>query len=95
LISKILVPIDGSEHANKALEWALSLADKHNAGVRIVTVVPILETFTTGTYAKPDICSAPSARAGEEAFKATLIKTTTARAMTVKNANRCFIFHLL
>jgi nucleotide-binding universal stress UspA family protein len=39
LITSILVPVDGSDHAEKALNYALNLAEKHDAKVEIVTVV--------------------------------------------------------
>jgi nucleotide-binding universal stress UspA family protein len=35
-----LVPIDGSEHAEKALTFALEMAEKHEACIEILTVVP-------------------------------------------------------
>jgi nucleotide-binding universal stress UspA family protein len=40
LIRKILVGIDGSEHANRALDFALDLASKYSAEVQLLTVVP-------------------------------------------------------
>jgi len=39
-----LVPIDGSEHAEKALTLALEMAEKHEACIEILTVVPGLVT---------------------------------------------------
>ena len=39
-INRILVPIDGSEHAEKALTLALEMAEKHEACIEILTVVP-------------------------------------------------------
>ena len=39
-ITRMLVAIDGSEDATKALNYALSLADKCDAEVLIVSVVP-------------------------------------------------------
>lgn len=39
MIKKILVPIDGSEQANRALEFALDLAQKYSAEILILTVV--------------------------------------------------------
>ena len=38
MISKILIPVDGSEHANKALQYALDLAEKYDATITIVHV---------------------------------------------------------
>ena len=39
LITSILIPVDGSDHAEKALNYALNLAEIHDAKVDIVTVV--------------------------------------------------------
>ena len=39
LIKRILVPIDGSEPADKALEYALDLADKYAADIEILNVI--------------------------------------------------------
>ena len=49
-IKKILTPIDGSEHAEKALRYALEIAEKHEADVEIMTVVP--EVVTTPKWMK-------------------------------------------
>lgn len=38
MIKKILVAIDGSEHAYKALDFALDLAEKYSATVTIINV---------------------------------------------------------
>ena len=39
LITSILVPVDGSVHAENALNYALNLAEIHDAKVEIMTVV--------------------------------------------------------
>ena len=52
LITKILVPLDGSDHAEKALMWALDLAEKYGASIELLTVIPLLETFMTGVYSR-------------------------------------------
>lgn len=44
-ITRMLVAIDGSESATKALDYALSLAEKCEAEVQIVSVVPPVESF--------------------------------------------------
>jgi nucleotide-binding universal stress UspA family protein len=38
MIKKILVAIDGSEHAEKALDFALDLAERYSAQVTILNV---------------------------------------------------------
>jgi len=40
MIKKILVAIDGSDHANHALDFALDLANKYSAKTLLLTVVP-------------------------------------------------------
>jgi len=40
MIKKILVPIDGSEPSNRALDYALDLAEELDAEVVILSVVP-------------------------------------------------------
>ena len=44
MINKILVPIDGSDHAERALEFALDLAQKYSSEILVLTVVqyPVL-----------------------------------------------------
>lgn len=53
VIKKMLVAVDGSKAAAKALNFALNLADKFNTEVHIVSVVPpvtsIIPRFTTVT----------------------------------------------
>jgi len=39
LITSILVPVDGSDPAEKALNYALNMAEKHDAKVEILTVI--------------------------------------------------------
>jgi len=46
LIKKILVALDGSEAANKALDFALDLAEKYSADILLFTVVqPVTMPF--------------------------------------------------
>ncbi len=42
---KILVPVDGSKHAQEALDIARDYAKLKNADIYIVTVVPIIESI--------------------------------------------------
>ena len=44
IIKSVLVPIDGSKHAEKALTYALEIAEMHKADVEIITVVPEIVT---------------------------------------------------
>jgi nucleotide-binding universal stress UspA family protein len=45
VIKKILVPIDGSEHSDKALNYALDLAEKYSADIHLVSVAqPVVAT---------------------------------------------------
>ena len=41
MITKILVAIDGSEHADKALDFALDLAEKYSATITLVNVFQV------------------------------------------------------
>ncbi|MEE8570170.1 MAG: universal stress protein [Candidatus Bathyarchaeia archaeon] len=38
MISKILVALDGSEHATRALSYAIDLADKYSASITLLSV---------------------------------------------------------
>ncbi len=40
MIGKILVAIDGSDHADNALDFAVDLAQKYSAKILLLTVVP-------------------------------------------------------
>ncbi|MEM0196420.1 MAG: universal stress protein [Desulfurococcaceae archaeon] len=59
MIKKILVAFDGSEHAYKALDFALDLAEKYSATVTIINVfqapiIPMAGYLTEGElYAYP------------------------------------------
>lgn len=65
MIKKILVPIDGSEHSDRALNYALDLAEKYSAEIQLVTVAqsvvstgpmfltqPMLPPTSTSIYVK-------------------------------------------
>lgn len=50
MITKILVAIDGSEHADKALNFALDLAEKYSA---TVTIINVFQVPTVGYLGEP------------------------------------------
>jgi nucleotide-binding universal stress UspA family protein len=59
MIKKILVPYDGSKHSDKVLEYALNLADKWDAALEILTIVPEASyVYVYGTGIDCSICKA-------------------------------------
>jgi len=45
MINKILVPIDGAEHSDRVLDYALDLAEKYSAEIRLLSVAqPVVVT---------------------------------------------------
>ena len=40
MIQRILVPVDGSESADKALDFAIDLAERYSASILLLSVVP-------------------------------------------------------
>jgi nucleotide-binding universal stress UspA family protein len=59
LITNVLIAVDGSECANRALEFGLDLADKHSASVTILNVIDL------PTYTNPeDPLSMPASMTG-------------------------------
>ena len=56
MMKKILVPVDGSEHARKALETACDFALKFGAAICLLHVVsPPPALFHEGAFALPDV----------------------------------------
>lgn len=55
MFNRIVVPLDGSEFADRALEIAIELAGKYSASIVIAHVVPIASALVTG----PEVSSAP------------------------------------
>lgn len=47
-ITRILVPIDGSECAYHALDWALDIAEKYDSEVELLTVIPTVAFVLVG-----------------------------------------------
>lgn len=59
-IKKILVPIDGSEHSKKALEYALDLAEKYSAEIKLLTVTEPIILPSPVILTQPMISQAPT-----------------------------------
>lgn len=60
MISNILAPIDGSENSNRALDLAIDLAEKYDAGLTFLHVIPSLgaQALVVGSAAvvvEPDL----------------------------------------
>ncbi len=51
MIAKILVPLDGSEYADRALNYAIELAKKFQSEILLVHVVPTTSAFMAGSGA--------------------------------------------
>jgi nucleotide-binding universal stress UspA family protein len=49
-INRILIPHDGSEYADKALFWALDIAEKYNAKAEVINVIPLSGLFSTSMH---------------------------------------------
>lgn len=47
-ITRILVPIDGSECAYHALDWALDIAEKYDSEIALLTVIPTVAFSLVG-----------------------------------------------
>ena len=58
MIKKILVPIDGSEHSDRTLNYALDLAEKYSAEIKLLNVAqPLVATgpmFLTQPMMSPE-----------------------------------------
>ena len=50
MLAKILVPLDGSEHSLKALEYAIALASKFSSVIHVVHIVHIVQAIAAMTY---------------------------------------------
>lgn len=48
MISNILVPIDSSEHARHAIDFASEIAVKHDAKIMLLHAVPIIPNMSDG-----------------------------------------------
>jgi nucleotide-binding universal stress UspA family protein len=74
MFTNILVAVDGSIHAAKALDYAIELAEKYEAKISIVHVVPSLNAFSEKKDDKRDE-HLEAARTGfEEAGKTVLLE---------------------
>jgi len=59
-IKNILVPIDGSEHSKKALEYALDLAEKYSGKINLLTVVQPVVVTSPVILTQPMISQSPA-----------------------------------
>jgi nucleotide-binding universal stress UspA family protein len=72
MIKKILVPVDGSEYSDKALDEAVDLATKYSAELHLVHVVPIATALITGPEALAIDVSRQLETSGERILKTAL-----------------------
>jgi len=74
MIKKILVAIDGSTHADRALDFALDLAQKYSAKILLLTAVPpVFLTIPALNVMKSQAITDASAEL-EKSYKAVLSK---------------------
>lgn len=83
-VTKILVPIDYSEHSDRALQWGASLAEKYGAQLLLLHVISRAsedfsergagrtETWSPVAVENPAVCHAPAAQG--EAMSVDLIE---------------------
>ena len=55
MIKRILVPIDGSKHADNALEYAINIAEKYNATVVLLSIIPPIPVISYGNVTSPPV----------------------------------------
>lgn len=74
MIKKILVAVDGSEPANKAVDFALGLAEKYSAELMLLNVyqpiTPLFHFPTTSVLASPPIVTPIATAAFSKEMKA-------------------------
>jgi nucleotide-binding universal stress UspA family protein len=69
MYTSILIPTDGSELAEKAVQHGIALAKRIGAKVTVLTVLPPFRTFTTDTQMIEDTPAQYKARMQEHAEK--------------------------
>ena len=74
MIKKILVALDGSDHATHALNFALDLAEKYSAEIQLLTVVPPILIPTYSFYVLKQNVLAECAKQLETSFRGVLSK---------------------
>jgi nucleotide-binding universal stress UspA family protein len=77
LINRILVPVDGSEHADRALDYALDLAEKYDATIKILNVV---DTPAMARYAATPTLTGATAPVAIPVWVSTYAKESKAKS---------------
>lgn len=74
MIKKILVPVDGSENSDRAVDQAIDLAKKYRAELQLIHVVPVTTALVTGPEALAIDVSKQLESSGERILSAALSK---------------------
>lgn len=77
MIKKILVALDGSDHATHALDFALDLAEKYSAEILLLTVVPPILIPTYSFYVLKQNALAECTKQLETSFRGVISKAVT------------------
>ena len=84
-IEKILVPVDGSQHSNHALEYAVDLAKRYFAEICLLHVIPIMPICSSIPYSLPfsPLYITESEKEGEKVLNSALNKVREAHVKSV------------
>lgn len=86
----IVVGLDGSDHAHRALEWALKEAAAHHAPLTVLAIHEVAASAWTGsaiTYAEDDPLVEKTRKAAEEAVAQASAQLAERPEVTVKAAS--------
>jgi len=86
LITKILVGVDGSKNSEKALDYALEIAEKFSASILILNVFqpPPEFGYQSKTLSQSPASGYPQDTIGDQSNMSTFIKDLRARALKLK-----------